>query len=136
VIPRAQFLDAVLACIGTPVAHMGRVPGGGLDCVGLLWAACRACGLDLPPTQSYGVLPSESQLTAGLLAYCDRCDDLAAAHAWQVMAGRQARHIVVPVGVNGYGQAEVVHAWGKHSKVRRAVLTDHVAAGWRIRGVE
>jgi cell wall-associated NlpC family hydrolase len=33
---REQILEAARACIGTPFHHQGRLPGVGLDCVGLV----------------------------------------------------------------------------------------------------
>jgi len=112
VISRAQFVEAVRSCIGTQVGHRGRTIGGALDCVGVPWAACKACGLELPDSGAYGILPTGDY------------------------AGRQARHVVVPVGYDSTGQELVVHAWGKNRIVQQAVLVDPVAAYWRIRGVE
>lgn len=135
-IERERFVAAVRSCIFTPVAHMGRTIGRGLDCVGVPYAAAREVGVDLQPTRSYGLLPSESDLADGLAAYCDRVADPADAHIWQVRSGRQARHVVVPVGLNGCGQPLVVHAWGRNRKVVEAVWVEPVAAYWRIRGIE
>lgn len=135
-IPRAQFLEAVRSCIGTQVGHRGRTIGGALDCVGVPWAACKACGLELPESGAYGILPTGDQLTSGLLAYCERVWSPDRAHIYQVYAGRQARHVVIPVGYDETGQELVVHAWGKNRIVQQAVLADPVAAYWRIRGIE
>lgn len=127
-------MEAVEACIGTPVVHYGRKPGAALDCVGLPWAACVACGMDMPATASYGARPSEDELTAGLSQFCDEVDG--DGHLWQVMHGRQARHVVVPVGVNDCGQPLVIHAWAKGRVVRRVVWESGAVRHWRIRGVE
>lgn len=134
-ITRAQFVEAVRSCIGTPVGHRGRTIGGALDCVGVPWAACKACGLQLPDSSAYGILPTGDQLTTGLLTYCDRVWTPERAHIFQVYAGRQARHIVIPVSKDSTGQQLVVHAWGKNRIVQQSVLVDPVAAFWRIRGV-
>ncbi len=128
-ISRSQFIDAVVACIGTPVVHTGRTPGEGLDCGGLPWAAARACGLDLPPTRRYLRWPTGDALAAILGDFCDP-SSLDDAHVWQVYVGKQPRHVVVPIG-----GGRVVHAWGKAGKVQAVRLTDRVFAGWRIRGV-
>jgi hypothetical protein len=134
VIPRQRFIDAVLSCVGTPVVHFGRVPGHGLDCVGLIWAAGRMAGLEMPPTPSYGPLPNGEVMTAGLSLYADPCSP-EDAHIFQVYAGKQPRHAVVPVAVDG-DRVEVVHAWGKHATVKRVQLVDRIAACWRLRGIE
>lgn len=129
-IARADFIVAVRSCIGTPVVHMGRVIGDGLDCVGLPWAAARVCGADLPPTRRYQSWPSADELTAGLQEFCEVCEP-ADAHLLQVYAGKQARHIVVPVSMG-----RIVHAWGKASHVVEVPMTERIARGWRIRGID
>ena len=134
-ISRADFVQAALLCIGTPVVHMGRVAGEGLDCVGLIWAACDLCGLPMAKTPSYGPLPNGSTLTAGLELFAERCDSLADSHVLQVFVGREPRHAVIPIAIEGE-RIEIVHAWGKHQSVRRSFLTDRIHAGWRLRGVE
>ena len=50
---RADVVRVARSYIGTPFHHMGRVPGVGLDCVGVLICAARELGLiardfDLP----------------------------------------------------------------------------------------
>ena len=61
------FLAVVRACVGTPVRHRGRVPGRGLDCVGVPIVALAACGVMVPEPPPYGSVPSPSELRAGLL---------------------------------------------------------------------
>lgn len=130
----ADFLAAVESCIGTPVVHFGRKPGRALDCVGLPWAACVACGMEMRPTATYSARPTADELTAGLSQFCDEVET--GGHIWQVMHGRQARHVVVPVGMNECGQQVVVHAWAKGRVVRRVVWNDGVVRRWAIRGIE
>ena len=135
-ISRDDFKAEVLRAVGTPVVHMGRIPGMALDCVGLPWAACNALGLALPATNTYDGFPSEDALTDGLRSYCDEVSDPEDAHLWQVYVGRHARHIVVPISDNQCGQPLVVHAWGHGKKVCRTIYDRVVAKRWRIRGVE
>jgi|694.fasta_scaffold39617_2 hypothetical protein len=135
-IARADFLAAVLSCVGTPVGHRGRTIGGALDCVGVPWAAAVVCGLELPETADYGLVPGGDQLAGGLMSYCDRVYEPARAHLWQVRAGRQARHVVVPVGYDEGGTPRVVHAWGKGQLVKLVPWPGEVDTYWRIRGIE
>lgn len=135
-ISHLAFQQAALSCIGTPVVHMGRQPGAALDCVGLVWAACRMAGLELAETPTYSAQVDEATLTEGLELFCDRETDHARAHVLQVMHGNQARHVVVTIGANECGQPLIVHAWAKGRVVRRTILDMRVVAGWRIRGVE
>jgi hypothetical protein len=53
----------------------------------------------------------------------------------QVMIGRHARHVVVPVQLADDGLVWVVHAWAKAKVVERTRLAYEPAALWRIRGV-
>jgi len=129
----ADFIAAVLSCVGTPIAHLGRQPGRALDCVGLPWAACVLCGMEMAPTISYGYTPSADDLERGLSQFCDPVE--AGGHIWQVPFGRQMRHVVVPVGANSCGQPIVVHAWAKGRCVRRVVWPDSTFRRWAIRGV-
>jgi hypothetical protein len=134
-IAREVFVDAVRRCIGTPVVHLGRKIGKALDCVGLPWAACNALGMGLPATATYDALPSEGELADGLASYCDEVPE--GGHLWQVFAGSQARHIVIPSGVNDCGQQLVIHAWGNGRRVVvETVFARVVAKRWNIRGVE
>lgn len=134
-IARQQYLDAVASCIGTPVGHRGRTIGGALDCVGVPWAAATACGLVLPATQVYGSHPTGDELASGLAGYADRCERMEDAHMMQVMIGRHARHVVVPVQLDADGLVWVVHAWAKAKVVERTRLAYEPAAFWRIRRV-
>lgn len=40
------MVEAARSCIGTPFRHQGRVPGVGLDCVGVIVCALRAVGIE------------------------------------------------------------------------------------------
>ena len=134
-IARDDFLAAVRKCIGTPVVHMGRLPGMAIDCVGLPWAACNSLGMRLEPTADYNSNPSADDLSDGLRSYCDEVDD--GEHLWQVYVGRQARHIVVPSRLNECGQQLVIHAWGHGRRcVCETVWEKAIAKRWRIRGIE
>lgn len=135
-IERQDFIDAVRSFVGTPAVHLGRNPGSALDCVGVPWAACWKCGLELDRTPTYDSTPSETDLRMGLSQFCDVVEWPGEAHIWQVYYGRQARHVVVPVGVNECGQTLVVHVMPKMRQVRETVFDGIIAAMWRIRGVE
>jgi len=136
-VSRNSFVSLVESYIGTPVKHRGRTPHVGLDCVGLVIAACRALGLEVPEPPLYGKLPDADVLRAGLNLYCSErpANDPVPGDLLQVYAGKQARHVVVLTGVNKCGQQLVVHAWGKNSIVQRALLDDRVVACWAINGM-
>jgi cell wall-associated NlpC family hydrolase len=61
--------DMVLAareCLGTPFQHQGRVPGVGLDCVGVAIYAARGVGLNPVDVQGYGETPNNGALRTAL----------------------------------------------------------------------
>lgn len=131
---RSAFIRLVESYVGTPVVHRGRVPHVGLDCVGVLIAACRELGLEVPEPPPYGKIPDADTLRAGLRPYCTEmpASMRVPGDILQVYAGRQARHVVVFTGLNKCGQQLVVHAWGKNGVVQRALLDSIVAATWSI----
>lgn len=59
------ILAAARACIDTPFMHQGRVPGVGLDCIGLVIAVARRF-YDLPEIEAYGRVPAQGRLQSGM----------------------------------------------------------------------
>lgn len=59
---RSNFIDLARACIDTPFRHQGRVPGVGLDCVGLAVVAARAAGIQVLDNLTYPHNPSDAFL--------------------------------------------------------------------------
>jgi hypothetical protein len=127
----AQFITECIALIGTPVVHMGRLPGLALDCVGVPWCAARACGIPLPETLSYDAWPDEETLTAELSRYCTPAGEGETPHILQVLHGKHARHVVVPIG-----GGNVVQARPKSALVEVSPFVGLVRQAWRVRGIE
>ena len=67
------FIAAARACLGTPFRHQGRIPGRGLDCVGVVVHAARAAGFDLIDNTRYGRSPCRNMLQAALDAQPALC---------------------------------------------------------------
>lgn len=62
------MIEAARSFVGTPFHHQGRLPGVGLDCVGVVVCARRiATGVDVDE-RGYGRQPNEIQLRTALLA--------------------------------------------------------------------
>lgn len=49
-----MIAEKALAYIGTPFVHQARVPGHGLDCVGVFVCAARECGIPIEDFTTYG----------------------------------------------------------------------------------
>jgi hypothetical protein len=84
----ASVIAAARTMMGTPFLHQGRLPGVGLDCIGLiavaaLWAGvpnARAFLAD-PEFKGYARRPAPAMLYAACDKYLDRIDALAAGPA-------------------------------------------------------
>lgn len=133
-----QFADAVLALVGTPFHHQGRVPHVGLDCVGVPICAARACGLSPSDVTVYSMPADPRALLAGLRANCDQDDYPAYSMGTVVLLriGREAQHLAVFVD---HG-ATMVHALDRKTRAVRAQPFDEqwqsrVVSTWRMRGV-
>lgn len=61
-----EIAAAARACVGTPFRLQGRVPGVGLDCVGLVVWVGRSLGLIDHDETGYGLTGSGGRLEAGL----------------------------------------------------------------------
>jgi cell wall-associated NlpC family hydrolase len=71
-IERARIVEVARRCLGTPFRHQGRLPGVGLDCVGLLVVVARECGITYRDERSYSRMPNGVTLMDRLLESCDQ----------------------------------------------------------------
>jgi cell wall-associated NlpC family hydrolase len=96
---RAAAIAAARAAVGTCFRPQGRVPGLGLDCVGLVLVAARAARVPLPPLPGYALGGDHDDASAQLVALgCRQRRRLAAARPGDVLlvapAGAQ-RHLLL-----------------------------------------
>ena len=61
-----EIAAAARACVGTPFRLQGRVPGRGLDCVGLVAHVGKSLGLSTHDETAYGLAGTGARLEAGL----------------------------------------------------------------------
>jgi len=59
---------AVRACVGTRFRPQGRVPGLGLDCVGVALVAAAAAGINVPKLPAYSLAGDHECMLDALLA--------------------------------------------------------------------
>ncbi len=59
---RRQIVTRARFCIGTPFRHQGRIPGKGLDCVGVIACVGHELGLFDYDFAGYGRLPKKGEL--------------------------------------------------------------------------
>ncbi len=113
---------AARACIGTRFRPQGRIPGVGLDCIGVALVAAAAAGtpFDVP---GYTLDGDDQRRLDSVIA--GRCRTVTVASAGDIIVAAPAagrRHLVV---VTGRG---VVHA---HAGLRR-VVEGPLDPGWQV----
>ena len=122
--------DAVIAAARalceTPFVPHGRLPGVGVDCIGVGVLTCRACGLVAADADitGYPMIPDGT-----LVETCDRLlirarEPVVGGMGIFVMGGAQAHHLGVFVPYR-YGGVAIVHAIGPaglHNRVKETRL--------------
>lgn len=70
---RADIIQCARDCLGTRFRHQGRIPGKGLDCVGLIrWPLVKLLDIDVSfDYRAYGMLPSESEVRKNFIKFFD-----------------------------------------------------------------
>lgn len=112
--------QAARSCLGTPYHHQGRLPGVGMDCIGLLVYSGKAAGklpLDLDVT-GYPRYPDGKLLIHHLDANLDRVhpDDMRPSDAVCVAYDRFPQHVGI-LGEYRHGGLSMIHALGSAGKV-------------------
>ena len=106
-----EAVAAARQCLGTPFRHQGRVPGAGLDCLGLILHVGAAVGCPLAAPRAYAHDPAHYNLLAGAEsnACLARVMDLSALQAGDILLiqiGAHVRHMAVYTGDT------MIHVWG------------------------
>lgn len=122
-----DFAAAALALVGTPWHHQGRLPGVGLDCVGVAVCAAQACGIAVQDVRDY-TLPADPSTFLRLLSVnCERDAEptLAAGRLVVFRIGQHPQHLAVLLD-----SGRMVHGIDRK---RRAVVLDVLTDPWRYR---
>lgn len=125
--------------VGVSWQHQGRVPGQGLDCVGLPICGARAVGFaGVVDMLEYSETPSPSQLLACVLQNCVPIEKGAAAQAGDLLLTwirdeRRPQHAMIDTG-----DGAVIHArrWmgdGRVVEDQFGPWTDRVHSRWRLK---
>lgn len=62
-----SLITTARTCLGTPFHHQGRLPGVGLDCIGLIVVALKAVGIEVRDRTDYSPRPDGKSLIAALI---------------------------------------------------------------------
>lgn len=120
----AAIVAAVRDCVGTRFRPQGRVPGIGLDCIGVALRAAAAAGLGGLAVPAYAIGGDNAGLLMPFLASCG-CRCVGAAQLGDVLVVEPApgqRHVAIVTSLG------VVHA---HAGLGR-VVEGPIDPGWTI----
>lgn len=138
-VPRDKFVAAVMSCVGTPVRHMGRVIGAGLDCVGVPIASLFASGGPFITTPPYGNPPGAGALWTALNEHARQIDidDREPGDLLVMLWKGEPRHVAVFVGHDRSGRIVGVRADGGAGKVVHSSLPSsaRIATCWQLKEV-
>lgn len=122
----AAVIDAARSYCGTPFHHGGRLPGVGLDCIGVIACAAKAAGVVHHDVEAYPLRPN-GQLTIQLSAQLDRVEHAQPGDVLEMTFGGEPHHVALYTGET------IIHAY---ASVKRCVEQPMVQAWWdRVRGI-
>lgn len=130
---RSEIVAAVRACVGTRFRPQGRMPGLGLDCVGVVLVAAAAAGLDRLSLPAYSLSGEhEGQVARALIeAGCQPATKALDGDILVLAPSLQRRHlgVVTPVGI--------VHAHAGLGRVVEGPVDPDlpIIGAWRLPGV-
>jgi NlpC/P60 family putative phage cell wall peptidase len=120
-----RMIAAARGCLGTPFHHQGRMPGVGLDCIGLIVVAARAVGIEVRDTFDYGRRPDGVSLIAGLERHgLRRVDDVDAGCVLVFRYDHQPQHVALTTA-----RDRMIHSFAP----ARAVVETGIGDYWRRR---
>lgn len=105
-----QIVVSARSCLGTPFHHQGRVPGVGLDCLGLVLHVAGSVGRPLTSPMAYPRDPSHANMLAGAdanpaLSRIGNLADIRAGDVLMLQIGSQIRHLAIYTGET------LIHVW-------------------------
>jgi cell wall-associated NlpC family hydrolase len=133
---KEELVTAALTMVGTPFHAQGRMPGAGLDCIGVIACVARICDIPHQDKAVYPLRPN-GELQPALEAQMMRVVGTPQPGDILLMAfdGIEPHHVAMYVGDN-----QIVHAYITARKVVKQQYTAHwrrlVVATYRFPGVE
>ena len=133
-----DIINAARACLRTPFAHQGRLPGIALDCAGLIVHVAQAIGADYRDQQGYSLTPSGALEQAldeqPCLTYLDDTTDRQPGDVLLIRIGRDPSHLAIYTGPT------MIHAYEPVGFVCEHDMTPQwarrITAVYRFAGVE
>lgn len=135
---RADIIAAARSFIGTPFHHQARLPGVGLDCIGVPVCAARTVGLPVVDSTDYRRRPSPKDpdfLIRHLARNLDRVETPQPADV--VCFGWRDSALAYHLGIMT-DPTHMVHAWAGGEKVLEVEIApwmDRFHSAWSFRGL-
>lgn len=107
-----EFIKAAQSFVGVRFHHMGRSRLG-MDCSGLVVAACRSIGEGVSDEPHYGVRPNPHTFTAAFDRNFERVDEIKPGRIGVFWWDK--RNTVDHCGIFGHGT--LIHSWAQSRKV-------------------
>lgn len=119
------MLSAARDCIGTPFHHQGRLPGVGLDCIGLVIVALKSVGMTIKDRTDYNRRPDGQSLVAALKEHgAIEVPEIRAGDILVFRYDHQPQHIALATGID-----TMIHAFAPAGTVVETAIGDY----WRRR---
>ncbi len=121
----AIMIAEARACLGTPFHHQGRLPGVGMDCIGLIVVSLRTAGIQVIDRQDYHRRPDGHSLAAALEAHgAHPVADYRPGDVLLFAFDRSPQHVALMSAPD-----RIIHAYAPAGKVVETFLT----APWKRR---
>lgn len=126
----SDIADAALTLIGTPFAHQGRKAGVGLDCVGVIYAACERAGQPIEDFRAYPQFPAPAVMLREMRKRFREVPAETVQPGDFVVLGQASggRHVGIVVDDRHYVEARSGRSVGRSPMSR-----EHIVTAFRIR---
>ncbi len=138
-VDKTSFLRAVEGMMGTKFRHQGRVPGVGVDCVGVVVCALKAAGGLVNDKTDYSRIPSNGVLVKSIKEHCDQINrsEVTLGDIMLFHFGHEPQHVAV---ITSMDPITLTHAYSSSGKVVKNGFDDvwerRLIACFRIKDME
>jgi len=126
-----KFIEVARSYVGTPFLHQGRLPGVGLDCIGVIVCAAHEIGINLIDSTDYDREPNSDKLQSEIQKQLVRVIMLIPGDILLIAYMRDPRHTAIYTG------STIIHAHNRVDKVVEHNIDDrlmsHVKSIWRFK---
>lgn len=118
----SRVVELAESCIGTPFHHQGRLPGVGLDCVGLVIWIGQQLGIAYPDNYRYGRNPNGREMGRLLAQYLLRVETPQPGDVLHIAWARLPQHLGIYAP-----QGRLIHAYEPRGVIVTTLSGRHLA---------